>query len=183
MAYKTPEQMLDIILNENLLTDACMTIIEGRNEYGFHAMKVPAGSIKKLTDTAYELLLTDGENDIHVPVNIPDNGMETSIWLVCFKEDNYDIMTVQHDKGAGNIVELEKKEYMSIIMMFLEHYKIATRTKLMGMLKNGYAELKRETGNDNSYELLRDYQNAGYIVQRTEHIPKKFNIRFNFIDE
>ena len=34
MAYKTPEQMLDIILSENLLTDACMTIIDGRNEYG-----------------------------------------------------------------------------------------------------------------------------------------------------
>ena len=46
MAYKTPEQMLDIILSENLLTDACMTIIDGRNEYGFHAAKVP--DLKKL---------------------------------------------------------------------------------------------------------------------------------------
>lgn len=37
MAYKTPEQMLELIREENLLTDACMTIIDGRNEFGFHA--------------------------------------------------------------------------------------------------------------------------------------------------
>ena len=48
MAYKTPEQMLDIILSENLLTDACMTIIDGRNEYGFHAAKYLTAALKKL---------------------------------------------------------------------------------------------------------------------------------------
>ena len=41
MAYKTPEQMVNLIIEENLLTDACMTIIDGRNEYGFHAVEIP----------------------------------------------------------------------------------------------------------------------------------------------
>ena len=55
MAYKTPEQMLDIILSENLLTDACMTIIDGRNEYGFHAAKVPDSSLEKTAPGKYNI--------------------------------------------------------------------------------------------------------------------------------
>lgn len=185
MAFKTAEQMIEIIVNEKLLADACMTIIEGRNEYGFHAAKVPAGSIKKLTDTAYELLLTDGENDIHVPVNIPesDTDLSTSIWLVRYKDDgNYDIITIQHDATLTDTIALEQKEYLSIIMMFLEHYKITTRTKLISLLKNGYKRLKEETGEDNAYELLRDCMDTSYVVQRTDKIPTKFNIRFNFLE-
>ena len=61
MAYKTPEQMLELIREENLLTDACMTIIDGRNEFGFHAAEVPEGSVKNFGDGAYEITLADGD--------------------------------------------------------------------------------------------------------------------------
>lgn len=69
---------------------------------------------------------------------------------------------------------------MSVIALFLDHYKIETRTKLMNILKYGYAELKKEIGDDNAYELLRDYMDTGVSIMRAEHMPKTFGIRFKF---
>ena len=180
MAYKTPEQMLEIIKTENLLTDACMTIIDGRNEFGFHATEVPDGSIKEFGDGAYEITLTEGNEDIHIPVHIPVTDKETSLWLISFKKGEYNIIAVQHDKIDEDPKELKKKEYMSVIACFLDHYHIGTKTKLMGILQYGYAQLKKEIGEDNAYALLRDYLDTSMDVRRAEELPKKFGIRFNF---
>lgn len=50
----------------------------------------------------------------------------------------------------------------------------------MNILKYGYAELKKEIGDDNAYELLRDYMDTGVSIMRAEHMPKTFGIRFKF---
>ena len=90
MAYKTPEQMLDIILSENLLTDACMTIIDGRNEYGFHAAKVPDSSLEKTAPGKYNITLRGGDGkDIVVNATAPENGKKTNFWLISFEEGKF----------------------------------------------------------------------------------------------
>ena len=104
MAYKTPEQMLDIILSENLLTitpqatvvkDACMTIIDGRNEYGFHAAKVPDSSLEKTAPGKYNITLRGGDGkDIVVNATAPENGKKTNFWLISFEEGNYNVICV-----------------------------------------------------------------------------------------
>ena len=86
----------------------------------------------------------------------------------------------QYDDNGEPSRALEQKEYMSVIALFLDHYKIGTRTKLMNILKYGYAELKKEIGDDNAYELLRDYMDTGVSIMRAEHMPKTFGIRFKF---
>ena len=86
MAYKTPEQMLEIIKNEHLLTDACMTIIDGRNEFGFHAAEVPSGSVKDMGDGSYEITIVEDDDDLHIPVHIPMTNKETTFWLISFKK-------------------------------------------------------------------------------------------------
>lgn len=181
MAYKTPEQMLNYIRENNLLTDACMTIIDGRNEFGFHAIEIPKESVKDLGNGNFQIVLVDGDNDVHIPVKAADPKKETSFWLISFKEGRYDIICVQHEKNAGSAAEVKQKEYMSVIALFLDHYKIGTASKLMEVLKYGYNKLKEETDDkDNAYELLRDYMDAGLVVKRAEHIPDKFGVRFKF---
>ena len=181
MAYKTPEQMLDIILSENLLTDACMTIIDGRNEYGFHAAKVPDSSLEKTAPGKYNITLRGGDGkDVVVNATAPENGKKTNFWLISFEEGNYNVICVQYDDNGEPSRALEQKEYMSVIALFLAHYKIGTRTKQMTIYKNGYAELKKEIGDDNAYTLLRDYLDSSMDVRRAEVMPKKFGVRFNF---
>lgn len=180
MAYKTPEQMLELIREENLLTDACMTIIDGRNELGFHAAEVPEGSVKNFGDGAYEITLADGDEDVHIPVHVPQTDKETTFWLISFKAGEYNIVAVQHDKSDEDQVELKKKEYMSVIAFFLDHYHIGTKTRLLGVLQYGYEQLKKEIGEDNAYTLLRDYLDSSMDVRRAEVMPKKFGVRFNF---
>ena len=182
MTYKTPEEMIDYIVSEHLLTDACMTIIDGRNEYGFHATEIPKESIKDYGDGAYEILLSESkEKDIKIPVHIKDTSKETAFWLMQFGDKKGNIVAVQHDKGENeNTAAIKKKEYLSVIAMFLDHYKIGTRTKLMNVLKYGYAQLKRETGENDPYELLRDFMDEGLSIQRAEQIPERFGLRFKF---
>ena len=83
-------------------------------------------------------------------------------------------------KNIKYIADYALNGYMSVIALFLDHYKIGTRTKLMNILKYGYAELKKEIGDDNAYELLRDYMDTGVSIMRAEHMPKTFGIRFKF---
>ena len=134
--------MLDIILSENLLTDACMTIIDGRNEYGFHAAKVPDSSLEKTAPGKYNITLRGGDGkDIVVNATAPENGKKTNFWLISFEEGNYNVICVQYDDNGEPSRALEQKEYMSVIALFLDHYKIGTRTKLMNILK----ELKSDS--------------------------------------
>lgn len=181
MSYKNPGQMLEYIINNSLLTDACMTIIDGRNEYGFHAIKVPESSINRITKTAYMIKIVDGKDILSVPVTIPDNGKPSSIWLISFEKGKYEALCVQHEtKENLTEKEIEKKEYLSVIALFLDHYKVGTRTKLLGILKYGYAQLKKEIGDDNPYELLKDYMDESYVLLKSKNMPDKYGIRFNF---
>ena len=180
MAYKTPEQMLDYILNEHLLTDACMTIIDGRNEYGFHAVEVPKNSIKNKGNGKVEITLAEGDKETHVPVKIPDPSKSYSLWLMSFNTVKYEIICVQYERGQESEASVKQKEYLSVIAMFLDKYKVGTKTKLINILKYGYEQLKKEISEDNAYELLRDYLDAGLVVQRAESMPDKYGVRFNF---
>lgn len=181
MAYKTPEQMLELILKESLLTDACMTIIDGRNEYGFHAVEIPSGSIEKVDGNKYELVfLNEKQEEVRVPVEVPANEKETALWLIKSKKDMYDIVCIQHDANDDSPAKNKQKEYMSVIAMFLDHYGIGTRTRLLNILKYGYEELKKEIGEDNEYELLRDSMNAELDIRKAEYIPDKYGVRFDF---
>ena len=115
MAYKTPEQMLDIILSENLLTDACMTIIDGRNEYGFHAAKVPDSSLEKTAPGKYNITLRGGDGkDVVVNATAPENGKKTNFWLISFEEGNYNVICVQYDDNGEPSRALEQKEFTDI---------------------------------------------------------------------
>lgn len=180
MAYKTPEQMLEIIKNEHLLTDACMTIIDGRNEFGFHAAEVPSGSVKDMGDGSYEITIFEDDDDLHIPVHIPVTDKETTFWLISFKKGEYNIIAVQHDKGAGEYTDVKKKEYMSVIALFLDHYHIGTRMRLIGVLQYGYEQLKKELNEKNEYKLLRDYMDSSIDIRRAEKMPDKYGIRFHF---
>ena len=40
--------------------------------------------------------------------------------------------------------------------------------------------LKKEIGDNNAYDLLRDYMNESLVVQRAEEMPDKYGIRFKF---
>ena len=98
-----------------------------------------------------------------------------------FGDKKGNVVAVQHDKGENeNTAAIKKKEYLSVIAMFLDHYKIGTKTKLVNVLKYGYAQLKKETGEDNPYELLRDFMDDGLSIQKAEQIPEKFGLRFKF---
>lgn len=180
MAYKTPEQMLEYILNEHLLTDACMTIIDGRNEFGFHAVEVPKNNIKNKGNGRVEITLAEGSKEIHIPVVIPDPSKLYSLWLMSFVDGKYDIICVQYERGKESEAAVKQKEYLSVIAMFLDKYKVGTRTKLMNILKYGYSQLKKEINEENAYELLRDYLDAGLVVQRAESMPDKYGVRFKF---
>ena len=180
MAYKTPEQMLEIIKNEHLLTDACMTIIDGRNEFGFHAAEVPSGSVKDMGDGSYEITIAEDDDDLHIPVHIPVTDKETTFWLISFKKGEYNIIAVQHDKGAGEYADVKKKEYMSVIALFLDHYHIGTRMRLIGVLQYGYDQLKKELNEKNEYKLLRDYMDSIIDIRRAEIMPDKYGILFHF---
>lgn len=182
MSYKTPEQMLNVIIKENLLTDACMTILEGRNDYGFHAVKVPDRSVTPLGNGEFKIELSDGQNDIEAKAFVKDTSKTTSFWLVSFDNNKYQIISVQHDKEQ-NDKEINKKEYLSMIAMFLDHYKVGTKMRLIQILKNGYSKLKKEINdNENPYELIRDYMDAGLLVTKVDAIPQKYNVRFNFME-
>ena len=176
MAYKTPEQMLEIIKNEHLLTDACMTIIDGRNEFGFHAAEVPSGSVKDMGDGSYEITIVEDDDDLHIPMT----NKETTFWLISFKKGEYNIIAVQHDKDAGEYADVKKKEYMSVIALFLDHYHIGTRMRLIGVLQYGYEQLKKELNEKNEYKLLRDYMDSSIDIRRAEKMPDKYGIRFHF---
>lgn len=180
MAYKTPEQMVNLIIEENLLTDACMTIIDGRNEYGFHAVEIPPDNIRPIGRNRVNILLNDSGKDVSIPVTFPDTDKEYSLWLMSFVEGKYEVICVQHDPSSESKTEMKKKEYLSVIAFFLDHYKIGTRTKLLGVLKNGYTMLKKEIGDNNAYDLLRDYMNESLVVQRAEEMPDKYGVRFKF---
>ncbi len=181
MAYKTPEEMLKLIVEENLLTDACMTIVDGRNEYGFHAVEIPASSIHKKNDTEYEIEIMDenGKRNF-IPVNVPANGKATKLWLISSKKGNYDVISIQHDETEEDERTLRQKEYMSVIALFLDHFHIGTRIRLMNILKYGYTALKKEIVEDDAYELLRDRMNNEMDIRRADVIPEKFGVRFNF---
>lgn len=180
MAYKTPEQMLEIIKNEHLLTDACMTIIDGRNEFGFHAAEVPSGSVKDMGDGSYEITIVEDDDDLHIPVHIPMTNKETTFWLISFKKGEYNIIAVQHDKDAGEYADVKKKEYMSVIALFLDHYHIGTHMRLIGVLQYGYEQLKKELNEKNEYKLLSDYMDSSIDIRRAEKMPDKYGIRFHF---
>ena len=98
------------------------------------------------------------------------------------KQEYSDIMKQSYIDYASSEskTEMKKKEYLSVIAFFLDHYKIGTRTKLLGVLKNGYAMLKKEIGDNNAYDLLRDYMNESLVVQRAEEMPDKYGVRFKF---
>lgn len=181
MAYKTPEQMLQIILKEGLLTDACMTILEGRNAYGFQATEIPAGSVEKIGDGSYTITVTSEKEDIHIPVHVKDETRPASFWLM--KLDNskpYTIFALQNDAGE-DAKEVKKKEYLACLTLFLDYHKVRTTTQLMSILKDGFKRLKTELkAEDNPYELLRDYLSNETVTLRTDHMPDKFGIRFNF---
>lgn len=181
MAYKTPEQMLQIILNEGLLTDACMTILEGRNPYGFHAAEIPAGSVKKLADGAYTITVTSDGGDVHIPVHVKDTEKETSFWLIKLESGKpYSVFAIQHDAGTDE-KQIKQKEYLSCLTLFLDYHKIRTNTKLMAVLKDGFSRLKKELHDEgNPYELLRDYLSDETVAMRTAHMPKKFGLRLDF---
>lgn len=183
MGYKTSEQMLQTILNEGLLTDACMTILEGRNMYGFHATEVPAGSIKKMTDGAYEITVTDaGNDDLHIPVRVSDDTKETSFWLIRMRKDKpYEIFAIQHEDAAAQ--DIKRKEYLSNLLLFLDYYKIGTNAQLMNVLKDGYSRLKKELGEENPYELLKDYMSDEMVALKAEQMPDKFGVRIKFHPE
>lgn len=182
MAYKTPEQMLELILDENLLTDACMTIIDGRNEFGFHAVEVPNCCIKNVSGNEYALtFVTDDEKNLVVNVKVPQPEKDFTFWLMTFRKGEYDVVCVQHEKTDEPYPEVKKKEYLSVIAMFLSHYKVGTRTKLMNILEYGYDVLKNEIGdNENAYKLIRDRMNNEIDVRRALSMPDKFGVRFNF---
>lgn len=182
MAYKTPEQMLEWMIEENLLTDACMTIIDGRNEFGFHAVEVPPGCIEKTGEDEYNLkFVTEDSEDLIVPVKVPQPDKNFTFWLIKFKEGEYQVVCVQHEKTDESYSEIKKKEYLSVIAMFLDYFKVGTRTKLMNILEYGYDTLKSEIGdNENAYKLLRDRMDNEIDVRRALHMPDKFGVRFNF---
>lgn len=181
MAYKTPEQMLQIILNEGLLTDACMTILEGRNPYGFHAAEIPSGSVKKLADGAYTITVTSDGGDVHIPVHVKDSKKETSFWLIKLENGKpYSVFAIQHDAGTDE-KKVKQKEYLSCLTLFLDYHKIRTNTQLMAVLKDGFSRLKKELHDEgNPYELLRDYLSDETVAMRTARMPKKFGLRLDF---
>ena len=181
MAYKTPEQMLQIILNEGLLTDACMTILEGRNPYGFHAAEIPAGSVKKLADGAYTITVTSDGGDVHIPVHVKDTEKETSFWLIKLENGKpYSVFAIQHDAGTDE-KQVKQKEYLSCLTLFLDYHKVRTNTQLMAVLKDGFSRLKKELHDEgNPYELLRDYLSDETVAMRTARMPKKFGLRLDF---
>ena len=181
MAYKTPEEMVQLIIKENLLTDACMTIVDGRNEYGFHAVEIPASSIHKKSEAEYEIeVMDENGNKTLIPAKVPANGKVTKLWLISSKKGNYDVISIQHDETEEDERTLRQKEYMSVIALFLDHFHIGTKIRLMNILKYGYTALKKEIGEDDAYELLRDRMNNEMDIRRADVIPEKFGVRFNF---
>ena len=73
-----------------------MTIIDGRNEYGFHAAKVPDSSLEKTAPGKYNITLRGGDGkDIVVNATAPENGKKTNFWLISFEEGNYNVICVQ----------------------------------------------------------------------------------------
>ena len=87
---------------------------------------------------------------------------------------------MQHDKDAGEYADVKKKEYMSVIALFLDHYHIGTHMRLIGVLQYGYEQLKKELNEKNEYKLLRDYMDSSIDIRRAEKMPDKYGIRFHF---
>lgn len=181
MAYKTAEQILNYILENSLLTDTCMTLFEGRNEFGFRATAIPHDSVKHIGNGRFRILLHDpSDGDFEVPVTVDNKDKFVSFWLISFNPENSEVAAVMCDKGDYSERELEQKMYLAVILMFLDHYKINTTGKILSILKRGYKQLKEEIHDENNFELLRDQMNAGIAVARMDHLTNKVNVRFNF---
>lgn len=189
MAYKTPAQMADLVMDENLFLDACVTIVTGRNDYGFKATKIPPNMIEKTEDWKYNAIFGTADGEIvRVPLVPPkgSEGKEIDFWVVSFKEGKQEIFGIAHNPVDESPFDTERRAYLAAMALFFDKYRIGTKMRLMTILERGYEILKKENGEVNDYKLMRDAKidaaKAEYVRQLMAQTPGKVNLRLNFMD-
>lgn len=180
MAYKKPNEMVELIIKEQLLKDACMTVIDGRNEYGFHAIEVPQNCVTQKGNDYHIEVLDKEKRRICKDITVEPYGKDFTFWLLRFHRDTYDLVCLFHNPTEKNPVALKQSEYLAIMAIFCDRFKIGTKTKLLGILKNGFDILKKETGLETSCELLRDFMASETDIRWAEQFPDKYGVRFHF---
>lgn len=179
MVYRTPEEMVDLIVKEHLLQDASMTILDGRNRYGFKAVEVPASSIDKAGDIWHVTVYEKDGTPVKTDVSVYNDGKSVSLWLVKTGEGAYDVMALRHDKEDAESIETKRKEYLAMLAVFFDRFGLNTRGKMLAVLREGFQRLKEETGLQTDCEFLRDFL-ANETIVRQGQIPDKYGVRFRF---
>ena len=156
--YRTPEEIFEIINEEQLQLDVDMTIIGGNNSFGYQVMMVPKECIHFRKEEVV-INLPNAEENIVVSVSEFPCKPKHCLYFIVKDGDSYifSIYYPDHEDEISNSDEQKMRKFeKQCILEFLEKKKINTRGKLLKLLKDGYQMYKDILGLEDSFELQKD---------------------------
>lgn len=155
--YKTPEELVALLNEENLMFDAVMSIVGGNNKYGYQVVVIPKEDVHCKKDHVEVKYLEEEDPYLFPNDSLPCEPKLCSFYIL--KDgDNYWISACNADENNEGLDEEQKRSSIEeyCIAEFLGNKEINTRGKLLKILKDGYQMYKNHVGISDSYEFHRD---------------------------
>lgn len=155
MAYKTPEELIAIVDEENLWFDVIATLFMGNNNLRFSIMELPEDRVK-MQNNEVSIQFSDKEEPKVIALepleHEPELPKHIRIYLIR-DGDSFSLRIFD--------AEEDEKDFDRIILEdFLSGHNINTRGKLLKILKDGYQLYKDYVDESDQFELHRDSMSA-----------------------
>lgn len=155
MAYKTPEELIAIVDEENLWFDVYMTLFVGNNNLRFSVMELPEDRVEVRDNTVSIQFADDEEPEVmaFAPVGSELEFPKNMLIYLVRDGDSFSLRIFD--------AEEDEKDFDRIILEdFLSGHNINTRGKLLKILKDGYRIYKDYVDEPDPFELHRDSMSA-----------------------
>lgn len=155
MAYKTPEELVAIVDEENLWFDVYMTLFVGNNNLNFSVMELPEDRVEIWNNTVSVQFSDDEEPEVmaFAPVGSELEFPKNMLIYLVRDGDSFSLRIFD--------AEEDEKDFDRIILEdFLSGHNINTRGKLLKILKDGYQLYKDYVDEPDPFELHRDSMSA-----------------------